>query len=64
VTLNFRKDAPLETAALAQLVARTRGYQLTPDGKLICRFDPVKGQDGIERAREVLRALLPLRKTQ
>jgi transcription-repair coupling factor (superfamily II helicase) len=64
VTLNFRKDAPLQTAELAQLVARTRGFQLTPDGKLICRFEPVKGLDGIERAREVLRALLPLRKTQ
>jgi transcription-repair coupling factor (superfamily II helicase) len=64
VTLNFRKDAPLQTAELVQLVARTRGFQLTPDGKLICRFEPVKGQDGIERAREVLRALLPLRKTQ
>jgi transcription-repair coupling factor (superfamily II helicase) len=64
VALNFRNDAPLDAAELVKLVARSRGYQLSPDGKLVCRFDATPGKDGIERVREVLRALLPLRKTQ
>jgi transcription-repair coupling factor (superfamily II helicase) len=62
VTLHFSHDAPIDPAGLTALVARTRGYQLTPEGKLICRFDQA-GPDAIERAGDVLSALLPLRKT-
>jgi transcription-repair coupling factor (superfamily II helicase) len=62
VTLHFSHDAPLDPAGLLGLVARTRGYQLTPEGKLICRFDQA-GPDAIERVGDVLSALLPLRKT-
>jgi transcription-repair coupling factor (superfamily II helicase) len=64
VTLLFRHDAPLDPVALVQLVARTRGYQLTPDGRLVCRFEAGPGKDGVDRTTEVLAALLPLRKTQ
>ncbi len=64
VTLCFRDDAPLETAALARLVAQRRGYQLTPDGRLSCRFEPEPGADGASRTRELLGELLPLRKTR
>jgi hypothetical protein len=64
VTLHFSHDAPLDPAALAKLVAAMRGWQLTPDGKLICRFDARPGAAGsaIERVREVLAAVMPLRR--
>jgi hypothetical protein len=45
-------------------VSRTRGYQLTPDGRLICRFDPEPGKTAVDRARSVLQALSPLHKTK
>jgi transcription-repair coupling factor (superfamily II helicase) len=64
VTLHFSHDAPLDVTALAKLVATKRGWQLTPDGKLICRFDARPGAAGsaIERVREVLAAVMPLRR--
>jgi hypothetical protein len=61
VTLHFSTDAPLDRAQLAALVAQSRVYQLTPEGKLICRFEATGGVNAIERARSVLQALLPLR---
>jgi transcription-repair coupling factor (superfamily II helicase) len=64
VTLNFQGDTPLDGAEVVKLVGRSRGYQLTKEGRLMCRFDPSPGLDGVERTREVLRELLPLRKTQ
>ena len=64
VTLHLRDDTPLDIAKLTALVSRTRGFQLTPDGKLICRFELEPGKGAIERARSVLQALSPVHKTQ
>jgi transcription-repair coupling factor (superfamily II helicase) len=64
VTLHFSHDAPLDSQQLIALVSRTRGYQLTPDGRLICRFDPEPGKTAVDRARSVLQALSPLHKTK
>jgi transcription-repair coupling factor (superfamily II helicase) len=61
VTLHFSHDAPIDPAELAKLVGKTRGYQLTPDGKLICRFDAPGGGSAIDRVREVVSLLMPLR---
>jgi transcription-repair coupling factor (superfamily II helicase) len=64
VTLHFRNDMPLDRAELVKLAGRSRAspsYQLTPDFKLICRFLPTPGVDGVDRVREVLATLQPLR---
>jgi transcription-repair coupling factor (superfamily II helicase) len=63
VTLHFSHDAQVDPAALTRLIATRRGWQLTPDRKLICRFDLQPGAAGsaLERVREVIAALLPLR---
>ena len=61
VTLHFAADTPLDGAKLAALVAKTRGYQLTPEGKLIARFEPQAGRDAIDHVSAVLRAVAPLR---
>jgi len=61
VTLHFAADAPIDGAKLAALVSKTRGYQLTPEGKLIARFDPQAGRDAIDHADEVLRAMTAVR---
>ena len=59
VALHFKDDTPLDAAALASVVAKNRGYQLTPDMKLIARFEKKPGDGdmnagGIERAAAVL----------
>ncbi|MFI5308951.1 MAG: TRCF domain-containing protein, partial [Polyangiales bacterium] len=64
VTLHFRNDVPLDRAELVKLAGRSRAspsYQLTPGFKLICRFLPTPGVDGVDRVREVLATLQPLR---
>ncbi len=65
VTLHFSNDAPLDPAGLMALVARHKGWQLTPDRKLICRFDPRPGEkaDAVERVRQILHALQGVRRT-
>jgi transcription-repair coupling factor (superfamily II helicase) len=56
VTLHFKDDTPLDAAVLASIVSKNRGYQLTPDMKLLARFDRVPGEpvDAIDRAAAVL----------
>jgi transcription-repair coupling factor (superfamily II helicase) len=61
VTLHFSNDAPLDRGKLAAMVAHSRGYQLTPEGKLICKFEPASSASTIERVRSLLQSLLPLR---
>jgi transcription-repair coupling factor (superfamily II helicase) len=61
VTLHFAADTPVDVAELAALVAKTRGFQLTPDGKLIARFEPQAGRDAIDHVREVQRQVDALR---
>jgi hypothetical protein len=63
VVVHLAPNTPLDGIPLAQFVARTRGYQLTPEGKLICRFEPESGVDAIDRVRSVLSELFPMRKT-
>ncbi len=59
VTLHFKDDTPLDAAVLASVVSSNRGFQLTPDMKLLARFDKVPGEpvDAIDRAAAVLAAL-------
>jgi len=45
---------------LAALVAKSRSYQLTPEGKLISRHDPAPGLNGIDRVRSLLQTLRPM----
>jgi transcription-repair coupling factor (superfamily II helicase) len=57
VAMHFKDDTPLDAAVLARVVAKNRGYTLTPDMKLIARFDKQAGEgqvDGIARATAVL----------
>jgi transcription-repair coupling factor (superfamily II helicase) len=57
VALHFKDDTPLDAAVLARVVGKNRGYSLTPDMKLIARFDKQAGEgqvDGIARAKAVL----------
>jgi transcription-repair coupling factor (superfamily II helicase) len=61
VTLHFAADTPVDVAELAALVAKTRGFQLTPAGKLIARFEPQAGRDAIDHVREVQRQVDALR---
>jgi transcription-repair coupling factor (superfamily II helicase) len=64
VTLHFSNDTTLDPVELTKLVARNKGWQLTPDRKLICRFDPRPGDqaDAVERVRQVVAELMPLRR--
>ena len=61
VTLHFSHDAPLDPEALTRLVSKMRGWQLTPDRKLICRFENAVGGNALDRVREVLHALAPVK---
>jgi transcription-repair coupling factor (superfamily II helicase) len=63
VTLHFSSDAPLDRVKLAALVAQSRSYQLTPDGKLISRHEPAPGVNGIDRIRTLLQTLRPMHST-
>jgi transcription-repair coupling factor (superfamily II helicase) len=60
VTLHFSSDAPLDRVKLAALVAHARSYQLTPEGKLISRYEPAPGANGIDRVRTLLQTLRPM----
>jgi transcription-repair coupling factor (superfamily II helicase) len=59
VTLHFKDDTPLDGAALAKLVAAHKGYQLTPDMRLLVRFAPNEpgSHDAVDRVRKVLTTL-------
>jgi transcription-repair coupling factor (superfamily II helicase) len=68
VTLHLRDDTPLDPTKITELVRRARSpWRLTPDMRLMCRFD-VQGapevRDGLEAAEHVLSALSKLTKTQ
>jgi len=58
VALHFKDDTPLDATALATVVGKNR-WQITPDMKLIARFEKKPGEGdmqatGIERAAAVL----------
>jgi len=59
VALHFKDDTPLDAAVLASVVGKNKGWQLTPDMKLIARFEKKPGEGdlsagGIDRATSVL----------
>jgi transcription-repair coupling factor (superfamily II helicase) len=60
ITLHFSSDAPIDPAKLAAFVQKSKGYQLTPEGKLIWRPQVGSGNDPVERVRTVLNALVGL----
>ncbi len=63
VTLHFREDTPLDPSRLAELVASGRGFQLTPDMRMVRRFDRDTEGDAVDRAEQVIQAVLPLHRS-
>ncbi len=62
VTLHLREDTTLDPQKVMALVARPRSpFKLTPDMKLVRRFDDDQG-DAIDRIETLLRDIAPLRK--
>jgi len=65
VTLHLREDTPLDPAKVMEVVGRPRSpYRLTPEMKLIRRFDPADDGSGdpVDRLRKTLADIEPLRK--
>ena len=63
VTLHLREDTPLDPAKVIALVQQPASpWKLTPDMKLSYRFTDELPGDSIERARDLLKRLLPLQK--
>ena len=60
ITLHFSADAPVDPAKLAAFVQKAKGYQLTPEGKLIWRPPAGTGSDPVDRVRTVLHTLIGL----
>ncbi len=61
VTLHLRSDTPLDAVRVAQLVAKDKSYQLTPDLRLTRRFTAADGGgDAIERVQKLVAELRPL----
>jgi transcription-repair coupling factor (superfamily II helicase) len=60
VTLHFREDTPLDPGGLATRVAETPGMQLTPDMRMVRRFDRDSDGDALDQAERVVQDLLPL----
>ncbi|HEX2677698.1 MAG TPA: transcription-repair coupling factor [Polyangiales bacterium] len=63
VTLHLRADTPLDGARVAQLVAKNKAFQITPDLRLTRRFQTAAdgGGDAIDHVQKLLGELAPLR---
>ncbi|MCB9593309.1 MAG: transcription-repair coupling factor [Sandaracinaceae bacterium] len=61
VAFHLREDTPLDPAKVMKLVGR-RGspWKLTPDMKLVLRFDPDQPGDAIDRVEEMIAEVQPL----
>ena len=63
VAFHLREDTPLDPAKVMRLVAQPRSpWKLTPDMKLVHRFDPDAPGDSLDRVEEMLAAARDLRK--
>jgi transcription-repair coupling factor (superfamily II helicase) len=54
LALAFAESTPLSPAAIAELVTRDKRYQLTPDSRLVRRFDATEQTSVTEAARRCL----------
>ncbi len=61
VTLHLSQDTPLDPEQVIKLVQSGKGYQFTPDLRLTRRFNAPGGGDTVDRVRQVLDELRPLR---
>ncbi|HHH30491.1 MAG TPA: transcription-repair coupling factor, partial [Polyangiaceae bacterium] len=65
VAFHLREDTPLDPARVMKLVARRRSpWKLTPDMKLVLRFDPERPGDSLDRVEEMLSEVQPLRRQE
>ncbi len=65
VALHLGPDTPLDPAkVMARVTAPRSPWKLTPDMKLTRRFESDAERDAIDRVREVLATLAPLRRTE
>ncbi len=61
VVLHLRRDTPLDPARMMELVARGGSpWRVTPDLRIVRRFERAPDRDAIDRAAETLHELLPL----
>ena len=58
LVVGLAERSPLDGAALTRWISATPGrYSLTPDLRLVCRFEPAERERPLEAAKNVLRAL-------
>jgi len=63
VAFHLREDTPLDPAKVMRLVGQRRSpWKLTPDMKLVLRFDPDRPGDSIDRIEEMIEEVQPLRR--
>ena len=63
VGFHLREDTPLDPAKVMRLVAQPRSpWKLTPDMKLVRRFDPDDPGDSLDRVEEMISEARNLRK--